>query len=193
MNLSEQTLGICTAGVEEVFLSHILERARSVDHFVYMEIGIACGQTFRTVQRVLSDAGLHFKMIGIDPHEGFCFNLKDLPFSDIICATREVAMKNFSTSLDFVFIDGCHAIPCATGDFLSVEPLVKPGGLVVFHDFGEGAVGQIQPHCNLPCNPREAVRSLGLFDQTRPGWIRLPDWCGDKARQGADCGVFQKL
>lgn len=184
-------LGICTDGIEQQFLECILSLALTRPSFTYLEIGVAHGGTFRAVHNLLSSRTVPFKMIGIDPNEEFCKPLNSLPDTTIICATRAKAFETFTEELDFAFIDGCHSIPCATGDFLSIEPLVKPGGIVVFHDFGEGSIGQLQPHCNLPCNPRQATMDLNLFNNTRQGWTRLSDWEGIKELNGADCGVFQ--
>ncbi|MBW1798178.1 MAG: class I SAM-dependent methyltransferase, partial [Deltaproteobacteria bacterium] len=36
--------------------------------------------------------------------------------------------------LDFAFIDGDHTYEGVTSDFLNYGPLVRPGGIIVFHD-----------------------------------------------------------
>jgi cephalosporin hydroxylase len=43
----------------------------------------------------------------------------------------------FSDGLDVLFIDGDHSLEGVAADFGAYEPLVRPGGLVVFHDIVE--------------------------------------------------------
>jgi cephalosporin hydroxylase len=56
--------------------------------------------------------------------------------------SRDPAMRSrvaslFPQGLDLLFIDGDHSLDGVTADFLSYEPHVRPGGLVVFHDIVE--------------------------------------------------------
>lgn len=192
--------GICMEGVEEKFEQSLIALAKPEQPFVYAEIGTAYGETWLAVCQILSQTQADWRTIGIDPWlpalEGYKLRVEPLFGPDkalMINQTREEAFEYpFWPQLNFVFIDGCHAKPCVMGDFLAVEPLVVPGGLVVFHDFGPESSG-LQPHCNQLVAVRETVVELGLFDRSRPGWTRLLDWRGDKERNGATCGVFKKL
>jgi cephalosporin hydroxylase len=50
---------------------------------------------------------------------------------------RERVATLFPDGLDLLFIDGDHSLDGVTADFESYQPLVRPGGLVVFHDIVE--------------------------------------------------------
>jgi hypothetical protein len=92
-------------------------------------------------------------------------------------------------------IDGCHGKPCVSLDFLLIEPLIVPGGYVMFHDFGADQIGQEQAppdHCPI-VGVHDACASLGLLDNTRDGWRFVQTIIGDKSAGSADMGVFQKL
>lgn len=196
-------LGICTAGLETEFERALRERAKAGEPFVYLEIGTAYCDTWLAVCRVLTTTQANWRTVAVDPwtHSLENYMAKIAPeFGPdkalMLVQTREEAfrteMERIGNRLDFVFIDGCHAEPCVRGDFLAVEPLVVPGGLVVFHDiFPEPS--NFQPHCQQGSGVRYALAGLGLMDGDRRGWRRKPDWIADRALNGADCGVFEKL
>jgi predicted O-methyltransferase YrrM len=52
-------------------------------------------------------------------------------------ATLEKVRLIFPDGLDFLFIDGDHSYTGVKQDFLNYSPLVRPGGLVAFHDIVE--------------------------------------------------------
>lgn len=193
--------GICMAGLEEAFVKALRERALPGREFNYVEIGVAYCQTMRAVAKVLKNNIARWSVTGIDPSDIALEHFYKAFTSDdqLWCSyqffnqARKCTFKSWSLPIHFAFIDGCHSKSCVMGDFLDVERFAVPGALVVFHDFGEGSVGSsFQPHCGVQADVRGAVKELGLFDETRPGWKRLPDWIGDKTRQGADCGVFER-
>lgn len=186
-------LGICLEGTEEKFEAALRERAKPWQSFVYLEIGVAQCGTFDAVASILNDTPAMWRAIGIDPSPETreLFDRKYCGRAHLITATREEAFRDhrdkIGDRLDFVFVDGCHSEPCATGDFLAVEPLVVPGGLVVFHDCRIG-IGGRQPHCQMEPGVIPALEKLGLLDASRPGWNRLPDW-----NSVWPCGVFEKI
>jgi predicted O-methyltransferase YrrM len=60
--------------------------------------------------------------------------------------------------LDFLFIDGDHTYDGVTSDFELYAPLVRPGGVVAFHDIN-------YPQCDVPrywseLSPRYTSRSI---------------------------------
>lgn len=57
--------------------------------------------------------------------------------SRIVQLFGDVAAFDFSpyTPVDFFFVDGCHAYPEAKRDTLVALQVLKPGGLIVWHDF----------------------------------------------------------
>jgi predicted O-methyltransferase YrrM len=46
-------------------------------------------------------------------------------------------VRHIAQSLDVLFIDGDHTYDGVKHDFLSYSPLVRPGGIVAFHDIAE--------------------------------------------------------
>jgi predicted O-methyltransferase YrrM len=53
--------------------------------------------------------------------------------------SEEVAarLRRITQSLDVLFIDGDHTYEGVKRDFLLYAPLVRPGGIVAFHDIAE--------------------------------------------------------
>jgi hypothetical protein len=100
--------------------------------------------------------------------------------------------------LHLVLIDACHCKHCATTDFLNIEPHVEPGGIVMFHDFGEDNVGQGQPLGHPDGDVRGACRDLRLLDNKREHWVWISTIIGPKERGtniatgASDMGVFQR-
>lgn len=93
-------------------------------------------------------------------------------------------------SPDFTFIDGCHGAPCVTRDFLAIEPTVKPGALVVFHDAClDSQHTDMQDHCHERINVRQALINLGLMPGGgRAGWAFVEEIASDRARGGQGNG-----
>lgn len=52
-------------------------------------------------------------------------------------ATREQVLSALDGPLDFLFLDGDHTYQGARADFELYAPLVRPGGMVAFHDIIE--------------------------------------------------------
>lgn len=198
-------LGICLSGVEEEFERALRERAVRGMPFVYLECGTANADTWINVCHVLRTTGAQWRTIGVDPsvyaYENYQKKIEPqfgIERALMLVHTREEAFEKekvrIGNRLDFVFIDGCHTKRCVMGDFLAVEPLVVSGGLVVFHDFDLLDKGE-QTHCGMGAKAGvvEATAELGLYGGNRPGWKRLPNWIADASKNGADCGVFEKL
>jgi predicted O-methyltransferase YrrM len=53
-------------------------------------------------------------------------------------STRDAVRGHFEDQLDFVFIDGDHSAQSVRRDYELYAPLVRPGGLVAFHDIVDG-------------------------------------------------------
>lgn len=197
-------LGICLQGVEEQFERALRERAKDGEPFVYFECGVANCDTWLSVCQVLSTTGALWRTLGCDPwvHALEAYQKKIEPTFPLSKAlmfvqSREQAFatekERIGDRLDFVFIDGCHTKKCVMGDFLAVEPLVVPGGLVVFHDWDNNDKG-FQTHCGINENGVLAgAAELGLLPISRNGWKQLPDWIADTSKNGCHCGVFEKL
>jgi predicted O-methyltransferase YrrM len=122
------------------FLELVMRRApRSV-----LEIGTAHGGTFFMLcQAAAPDASLTTVDVRLPSEELIRSFARahqtvvplegDSKASDI--RARVAAL--FPTGLDLLFIDGDHSLDGVAADFDAYEPLVRPGGLVVFHDIVE--------------------------------------------------------
>jgi hypothetical protein len=193
--------------------------------FNYLEIGAAHASTLAGMcaffDRELKQA--HWRAIGVDIPSGWCFNkanceralaewyvpcktvwdvdeLEHRKCTVIDCGSLEF-LRHTNLKFNLVFIDGCHSAVCAAQDFVLVEPLVQPGGVVIFHDADYVQQGSrsekeqrpfkkpeelfgvqrwiedwdIQPHCGFGIGVRKALHCLDLLNGKRPGWKLLYD------------------
>ncbi len=184
----------------------------------YLEIGVSDGITLAEIAHRLASSAESWRAIGLDlPH---CRHEttrrhaieKDLKFDLVTHYTKipkwgritfilkdSHSFLGSSPDLDggvhLALIDGCHGKKCVSLDFLLLEPLIVPGGVVMFHDFGADQINQAQAppdHCPI-VGVRDACASLGLLDNTRTGWKFVETIIGDKLAGSADMGVFEKL
>lgn len=108
-------------------------------------------------------------------------------------------LVQFPTFIDFVFIDASHGKSSGL-DFLAIESKVVPGGLVVFHDYGEAEQGTDWQSADREfISVRSYVHRLGLNTPSpngvlRKGWRFVGEikgsrhWGGD----GNSCAVVQR-
>ncbi len=192
----------------------------SFDAVTYIEIGVFDGITLAEVAaRIAYNRGDSWRAIGIDVpqcrHETTRQHSqeKGLTFEVVRTALRKapkwdrvtLVLKDSHTFLGeygasvgpvhLALIDGCHGKQCVSLDFLLLEPMIVPGGYVMFHDFGADQIGQEQcppDHCPI-VGVHDACASLGLLDNTRDGWRFVQTIIGDKSAGSADMGVFQRL
>jgi len=54
----------------------------------------------------------------------------------ILCDSAELDWKRLPVPFDFIFIDGCHHYVYVKHDTEHAVQYVKPGGLIVWHDYG---------------------------------------------------------
>lgn len=210
--------GFCFAGNEAAFCEAldvaITSRASLLSPFTYVEIGIGHGGALGAVQEFLTSyyTGIRtpfdFRIIGVDlpNYTGKAYDLptaKRLTPSELPKqAQRSIALcfvgaddflKQCPVTPDFLFIDGCHGEHCVKSNFQDAEKLIKPGGVVAFHDTDFACQEMhFQPHCGTGIRARKAVCDLGLMDDTRPGWKKLNETFGDKNRSGHGCLFVQR-
>lgn len=67
-------------------------------------------------------------------------NLFVLPFSSFDQLTLD-QVKAITPVLDFIFIDGDHRYEAIKSDFIMYSQLVRPGGIIAFHDIAEKEEG----------------------------------------------------
>jgi Glycosyltransferase 61/Methyltransferase domain len=97
----------------------------------YLEIGTFTGSSLRFVD---------CSYVAIDPQ----FQLEQLPpikgretifFQDTSDAFFDsVTAKNMTGKINLAFLDGLHHYEALLRDFMNVEPLMAPGGMVILHD-----------------------------------------------------------
>lgn len=97
----------------------------------YLEIGTFTGSSLRFVEG---------SYVAIDPN----FQLEQMPpikgretifFQDTSDAFFESATaKNLTATINLAFLDGLHHYEALLRDFINVEPLMAPGGMVILHD-----------------------------------------------------------
>jgi hypothetical protein len=205
-------------GNESAFTRHLTESLQCChpwDAFTYVEIGVAEGKTLAVASQIIyaacKAAGRPdaWKAIGIDIPEGWSLNEAAVAannrfFGGVITRPYTAPFGSASLILEpsqqcltvhqwppihFAFIDGCHGKPCAIADFLALEKLMAPGGIVAFHDASEKCQGHhMQPHCRTGIDVRAALKELCLLPpDKRGGWTFLEEPVADHA-----CSFFKK-
>lgn len=70
--------------------------------------------------------------------------------------TFEFDFGKYANKMDVVFIDACHAFEAAKNDTLHAIGIMRPGGIIVWHDYLR------PPKTSEKTQVREAVASVGL-------------------------------
>lgn len=119
----------------------LLKKFRALKPEVYLEIGCAHLDTFRIYESHLPKDGL---AIGVDlkvyspwktyqPDSGCQVSLFE-GGSDNPQVIKKVKNVLGNQKIDFLFIDGCHDYDEVRSDWDNYSPLVRKGGMIVFHD-----------------------------------------------------------
>jgi predicted O-methyltransferase YrrM len=117
-----------------------------------VEIGVCWGGTSKVIREAMSPEGMLYL---IDPFVKLpmTWNGKRV-YDDEEIAKKNVesvnnghvswikdfsdnAAKNFAGEIDFLFIDGDHERPQPRKDFDNFSPLIKKGGVLLFHDVAD--------------------------------------------------------
>ncbi len=110
---------------------------------------------------------------------------------------RAYLKAGFPLPIDFAFIDASHGISCGR-DFEAVEKRIAPGGLVVFHDYGEPEQGtDWQTFDREFISVRSYVHRLGLAapcNTPRKGWRFVGEIKGSRhwGQDGNSAAVVQR-
>jgi hypothetical protein len=211
-------LGIAMNGLEDSICKIAREIGLRFDEVTYVEIGIGEGMTLSGIARELRMVNKRWRAIGVELPNGYSFNqqqtmeiclMRGLPLTfenpkTIVHPKWERVTVYFKDSQSFLteywnepihlaLVDGCHGKPCVMADFLAIESCMEPGGVVMFHDFTEDQIGNIQPHCATGIDVRGACRELGLTKENRrAGWQWTDTLVADRMQGGWDMGVFTK-
>lgn len=215
------SLGILMDGGEFEFLWTVGDAMIHNPEGVYVEVGVAYGQTLVGVWDHIRKSVPQIReprVVGIELIEwpgrncidermaGPDFAYDDLTKRATVLLGRstEVLSRAGFPRIACAFIDACHGKLCVMADFLAVEPLVLDGGVVIFHDAGEKEQGvDVQPHCNEPISVRAALFELYLLapsllcelEEGKPQFTCIrPGWTfvGMLPTEN-QCAVFQKV
>jgi hypothetical protein len=192
----------------------------SPGEFSYLEIGAAGCVSLNAVKTIVSSAinHLNWQVVGLDLQNGWSLDWSTISsFEGLKVNTSNLTDDNFQLvlsedprafvrghylpqSIDICFIDGCHGKNCVIADFENIEPYIKPGGIVFFHDAGEIEQGtDWQGHCQEFINVRSAIAALNLLPLEgrtfRPGWRFIGESAGTRmcGGEGNNCIFVQKL
>jgi hypothetical protein len=199
------------AGCEETILNAVGAAAASTDGTMrYVEIGCADCVTLAQVCHALARTGRQWEATGLDLPSG----VDGFIVSQSWCQDIERAQRNVEQFGDRVqlahaiswewlaqqtgvfalaMIDGCHEKECIKRDFFALEPLIMPGGCVIFHDTAEWSQGvDPQPHLGQPIEARKALAELHLLPPLRAGWRMIGVADGRQAEGGRGCTVYQR-
>jgi SAM-dependent methyltransferase len=121
------------------------ELARLAEGKAVLEIGAYCGRSTICLAQKATSVG------AVDPFDGrgthlpgdtqplFAANLKRHGVAGRVVAYRGTAaefLPNFPPVFDLVFIDGAHDRQSVESDAALAAAVLRPGGLLVFHDYG---------------------------------------------------------
>lgn len=189
------TYGICMEGNEASFADAVAASWRS--DFRFVEIGMATAQTTRGIIDQVATLGSAWRGFTFDLPDGWSMNLEQATtnlgqaIGDVVLTPGQplngqdgkvqvvlqsaAAVLNgpdWTQTIDFAFIDGCHGAACVMQDFAAVAQHARIGAHIVFHDTTPSCQGiHLQPHCGTPIAVRAALNTLGLYTNAVPGWL----------------------
>jgi cephalosporin hydroxylase len=127
------------ASQDKFELEHLLRVVGEINPKVVVEIG---GGSLRTWQDAFKPAVL----IGIDfNRRPELYDFKMI-FADSTSDQAIETLKKYlgDVLIDFLFIDGDHRYWGVKKDFQNYEPLVRPGGMIAFHDTNSRGIEGVQ-------------------------------------------------
>jgi predicted O-methyltransferase YrrM len=126
------------------------------EYGVYLEIGVHKGRSL-WVARQAADPTVD--VIGIDTEAD-----PQIEGTDFIQADSTKLKIDSNWRVDVLFIDGNHSYEGVKSDINRFVPLVKKGGLVLFHDCDETSPGVVQAVAEYAGNNRLAWQMLKTTD-----------------------------
>lgn len=125
-------------------LEWLAEKVKDLNPSVILEVGIEKGGTLKVWEQLLRQ-DKNSILIGIDLSSSVSWNTRESKVNIHLIEgnSHDLSMLDKvkeilgDRKVDFVYIDGEHTSPAAKQDFEMYESLVKPGGLVGFHDIGD--------------------------------------------------------
>lgn len=105
---------------------------------VIVEIGTAEGGTALLMHRAVAHRGVRIYTVDIAPSPKAREHLRDTDVTMIVQPSADCARGWAATvgqPIDMLFIDGSHQLQDVVDDFNLWVPHLRPGGMVVFHDY----------------------------------------------------------
>jgi len=96
---------------------------------VIVHIGVDGGMSLHCSRRGAPEATI----VGIDLEMG---GFQNTIGAELIQGNSHIVHHDWERPIHFLFVDGDHSRPAVTADMLGWLPLVVPGGIVAFHDYG---------------------------------------------------------
>lgn len=125
-----------------------------------LEIGTANGGTLKFFEQA---AGLGGKIVTVDAARGDVVENLPVDFSNPLCDLQLIGgysqasetIEKVKTALgegpiDFLYIDGDHKYESVKADFDNYHGLVRPGGIIGFHDINHPPVKQLWDEIDIP-------------------------------------------
>jgi predicted O-methyltransferase YrrM len=125
----------------------LIQLVKDTKAMVTLETGVAFGASAVAICYAKKDFESSYQMhYGIDPNQ-----TTEYASAAIVSLEKENLQKNFTllegpshlmipgliqkgVQLDFAFIDGWHTVDYTLIDFFLIDKMLKPGGMVAFHD-----------------------------------------------------------
>ena len=104
------------------------------DNGVIVEIGTFLGGTAKILYEASHEKGVRTYTIDIAPSDAAYKTLRGTNVEIIANSSVEVAQE-WSRPIDLLFIDGSHRFHDVFNDFNSWVELLKPEGIIMFHDY----------------------------------------------------------
>jgi hypothetical protein len=153
------------------------ELARLAEGKAVLEVGAYCGrsticlaQTAHTMATVDTFDGRGTAQAG-NTRATFDRNLQRYGVDEKVCVyvgTSGSVLPNLPPIYDLVFIDGSHDRESVAADARLAAALLRPGGLLAFHDYGGGDVGVTEAVDEFVGGGGEILRRVGTLAIVRP-------------------------
>lgn len=146
------------------------------------EVGVCWGGTSKELRRVMAPTATLFLVDPFYPTNRMTWQSTDIScdYSRALANVTSVqngsavflrmeskdAAKSFvEPTLDFVFIDGDHSESSVRLDWRSWQPVVKPGGVILFHDVSSPHPGVLKVYAEALATP--GWREIGVCNSVR--------------------------
>ncbi len=117
----------------------LVATAEEIKAATIMEIGSADGISSMLLGRIAQAHGGHLTCVEPRPKGRWQANINEFGLTNCVTmiprASPWVPVTEIPDAIDYLFIDGDHAIRSALVDYHYFEPFVRPGGRIAFHDW----------------------------------------------------------